>query len=130
MESTKNTHKRTKASTEDQMMSSTTTDKSELRVIKKAKRRVNEEKPLVDEDGEEISFEEDSEELEANKKAVYMDEQEVVQQDSDEWDDDEDMEEVDLKKEAKKKKNVDEEDMEAEEADKVDELPKQGIWND
>jgi hypothetical protein len=55
-------------------MSSTTTEKSEVRQIKKAKRRAQEEKPLIDEDGEEISFEDDSEELEANQKAVYIDE--------------------------------------------------------
>ena len=39
--------------------------------------------------------EEDSEDMEDNQKAVYIDEQDVVQQDSDEWDDDEDME-IDL----------------------------------
>ena len=61
MESTssKNTHKRLANPEDDQMMSSTTTEKSEIRQIKKAKRRVKEDQPLVDEDGNEISFEED-----------------------------------------------------------------------
>ena len=135
MESTsKNTHKRSANPEDDQMMSSTTTEKSEVRQIKKAKRRQKEDKALVDEDGNEISFEEDSDDMEDNQKAVYIDEQDVVQQDSDEWDDDEDME-IDLKKESKKekKKQVKEEDedaMSAEIADVVDELPKGGIWND
>jgi hypothetical protein len=55
-------------------MSSTTTEKSEIRQIKKAKRRAKEQTAMVDDDGQEISFEEDSEEMEANQQAVYMDE--------------------------------------------------------
>lgn len=65
-----------------------------------------------------------------------MDEQDVVQQDSDEWDEDGDDDmEIDLKKESKKskksKKAADEDEMEAEIADVVDDLPEAGgIWND
>ena len=118
---------------EHMMSSSTTEEKSEVRQIKKAKRRAKEDTPLVDEDGNELSFEEDSEDMEENQKAVYIDEQDVVQQDSDEWDDDEDME-IDLKKQSKKKKKTKEEDddaMSAEIADVVDDLPQpSGIWND
>jgi hypothetical protein len=134
MESTsKNTHKR--SANDDAMMSSATTEeKSEIRQIKKAKRRVKEDAPLVDEDGNELSFEEDSEDMEDNQKAVYIDEQDVVQQDSDEWDDDEDME-IDLKKESKKEKKKqpkeeDEDAMSEENADVVADLPQpSGIWN-
>jgi ribosome assembly protein RRB1 len=99
MESTKNTHKKRAHQEEDQAMSSTTTEKSEVRQIKKGKRRAQEVKPLIDEDGNELSFEEDSDELEANQKAVYIDEQDVVQHDSDDWDEESDEEmEIDLKK--------------------------------
>ena len=130
----KNTHKKGRNPEDDQMMSSATTEeKSEVRQIKKAKRRAKEDAPLVDEDGNELSYEEDSEDMEDNQKAVYIDEQDVVQQDSDEWDDDEDME-IDLKKESKKNKQPTEEDedaMSAEIADVVDDLPQpSGIWND
>lgn len=76
----KNTHKRPANPEDDHMMSSATTEeKSEVRQIKKAKRRVKVDKPLVDEDGNELSFEEDSSDMEDNQKAVYIDEQDVVQ---------------------------------------------------
>jgi len=44
---------------------------------------------VLDEEGNELSFEDDSDDLSEEKNVVHMDEQEVVQEDdSDEWEDD------------------------------------------
>lgn len=61
---------------------------AEPRKIVKAKRRLADAEPekLIDENGEEISFEDDEDEWE--DEVAYMDEQEVVQDDADEWVDD------------------------------------------
>lgn len=69
---------------------STTTD-DQARVIKKAKRvnKKQETEKVLDEDGNELSFEDDSDDLSEEKNVIHIDEQEVVQEDdSDEWEDD------------------------------------------
>lgn len=60
------------------MMSTTTNEEQPARKVIKAKRRVKEEKPMVDEEGNELSFEQDSDEFEEDLKAQCIDEQEVV----------------------------------------------------
>lgn len=69
---------------------------------------------MVDENGEEIEFEDDSDDLEENAEATYMDEQEVVQQDSDEWQD-EDGEDEEMEVDQKTKKRSKKEKKEAKE---------------
>ena len=81
--------KKKRSRAEDAEMGSTTTDdmhpfKGERRIAK-GKRRAKELQPIIDQEtGEEIEYEDDSSELEEERNAVYMDEQEVVQHESDE----------------------------------------------
>ena len=86
---------------------STTTDdqaRVQQREIKKAKRMNKKHEKVLDEEGNELSFEDDSDDLSEEKNVVHMDEQEVVQQDdSDEWEDDGIMD-VDQGKDKKKPK--------------------------
>ena len=119
------------------MMSTTTNEEQQPRKVVKAKRRVKIDQPLLDEDGNELSFEQDSDEFEEDLKAQCIDEQEVVQAD-DSWDDDEDDEEMQIdsskkpkkqKKNKKKKANAEDDDMD-EEADQVGELPEPTITDD
>ena len=71
---------------------STTTDdqtKVQQRDVKIAKRLNKKHEKVLDEDGNELSFEDDSDDLSEDRDAVCMDEQEVVQEDdSEEWEDD------------------------------------------
>ena len=101
----------------------------------KAKRRAKDDQPLLDEDGNDLSFEQDSDEFEEDLKAQCIDEQEVVQAE-DSWDDDENEEmQIDSSKKTKSKKkksnktNAQDDEME-EEADKVDDLPEPTIAED
>ena len=121
------------------MMSTTTNEDQPSRKVMKAKRRVKDDQPLLDEDGNELSFEQDSDEFEEDLKAQCIDEQEVVQAE-DSWDDDEDQEmQIDSsnlsKTKSKKQKknkvtNAEDDDMDGEEADQVDELPEPTITED
>ena len=112
---------------------------------------------MIDEYGDEIEFEDDSDDVEENRDAQYMDEQEVVQEDSDDWVDedgdgevigesapeekdpaqDEAMEgdQQTKKKKKKSKKKAHADDYGDEAMDQVGELPakqeaKPQIWND
>jgi hypothetical protein len=81
--------KKKRVKPEDHEMGSTTTDdvhplKGERRIAK-GKRRAKDSNPIIDEEtGEAIEYEDDSSDLDEDKNAIYMDEQEVVQQESDE----------------------------------------------
>ena len=86
---------------------STTTDdqaKVQQRVIKQAKRLNKKHDKVLDEDGNELSFEDDSDDLSEERNVVHIDDQEVVQEDdSDDWSDDGIMD-VDQGKDKKKPK--------------------------
>lgn len=91
---------------------STTTDdqaKIQQREFKKAKRHNKEraKDKIIDEEGNELSFEDDSDDLSDNRDVVHMDDQEVVQaDDSDEWEDDGIMDVDQGKKKPKKEKKT------------------------
>ena len=118
------------------MSSTTTEDKNGPRKNKTAKRRVKEAGPIIDEEtGEVIEMDQDSS---SDGDADYMDNQEVVDENEEaqEWEDDK--AQANKMKKSKKDKRVakepemdygDEEENENEEADQVNDLPKQ-IWND
>lgn len=105
-------------------MGSTTTDDQpkvpkEQRRIVKAKRRQRDE-PIIDpETGEQMEFEDDSEE---ESNAQYMDEQEVVQHDSDEWEEEDEADEMEIDQKPRKGKGKKE---------KAQKEPEQKeVWND
>jgi ribosome assembly protein RRB1 len=101
-------------------------DQSKPRKIIKAKRRDRPEEKLVDEDGNEISFEDDSDDLGDN--AAYIDDEVVDGQDSDEWADVEG--EEDMQDDADgKKKTKDKAAEEKSKDEKADEKMGQ-VWNE